>query len=343
MLHNSPRLSPPPIPAPLLPCDKTRMDQPQSRLKISFALDETRMLIIGAEVILGFQYQSIMQDRFLELPKWSQHLQLTALLLMIFTLIMLIAPSMHHQITFDGKRRKTVLSYITFCIQLALLPFIISLGIEIFRAANTLASPAMAALPAAFIVVLAALMWYAVPWCTRLNITPPKENSAMALPTVEPTPEPDLPDQEHTPTEARLKYVMTEARVVLPGAQALLGFQFVGFFMESFQSLPRSSQWIHLASLLSIGICIIMLIAPATFHRIAEHGQVTKRAYRFANNMVILAGIPLALGLAGDLYIVSLRTSDSPSFAIACAAATLTLAAILWYIHPWFQKQTNGD
>jgi hypothetical protein len=319
------------------------MDQPPPRLKISFALDETRMLIIGAEVILGFQYQSILQDHFLELPKWSQYLQLTALLLMIFTLIMLIAPSMHHQITFDGKRRKSVVSYITFCIQLALLPFIISLGIEIFRAANTLTAPAMAAIPAAFIVVLAAVMWYAVPWLTRLNITPSTETSAMALPTVEPTPEPDLPEEEHTPMEARLKYVMTEARVVLPGAQALLGFQFVGFFMDSFQTLPRTSQWIHLASLLSIGVCIIMLIAPATFHRIAEHGQVTKRAYRFANNMVIFAGIPLALGLAGDLYIVTLRTTDSLAIALTCLMGTLLLTAILWYIHPWCQKQANGE
>lgn len=325
------------------------MEQPQSRIKISFALDETRMLILGAEVILGFQYQSILQDHFLELPKWNQYLQLTALLLMIFTLTMLIAPSMHHQITFDGKRRKTVVSYINFCIQCALLPFILSLGIEIFRAANSFTPPAFAAIPAAIIVLLAAIMWYVVPWVSRparSTLSPTPEASAMAIPTVEPTPDPPAPEgpeHEHTPMEARLKYVMTEARVVLPGAQALLGFQFVGFFMDSFQTLPPASQWIHLASLLSIGVCIIMLISPAAFHRIAERGQITQRAYRFANNMVILAGIPLSLGLAGDLYIVTLRTTDSQPIAFTCLITTLLLTSILWYIHPWYQKQANGN
>ncbi len=311
----------------------------QSRLKISFALDETRMLILAAEVMLGFQYQAILQNTFTQVPKWSQYLQLAALMLMIFTLVVLIAPTMHHQITCDGKRRKTVVSYITFCIQCALFPFIISLGIEFFRAANIITTPALSIIPAVVVVVAGILMWYVFPWTVRNG----SQTEASAMLTPEVSPPPDDAAHEPTPIEARLKYVMTESRIVLPGAQALLGFQFMGFFMESFQTLPRVSQWVHLASLLSIGLCIILLIAPAAFHRIAEHGQTTDRAYRFANNMVIFAGIPLAMGLAGDLYVVTLRTTDSQVFALISVGVTLALTTSLWYLHPWLQKPAPAN
>jgi hypothetical protein len=38
----------------------------------------------------------------------------------------------------------------------------------------------------------------------------------------------------------KIQQVLTEIRVALPGAQALLGFQFTSLFMEAFQKLPGS-------------------------------------------------------------------------------------------------------
>jgi len=37
--------------------------------------------------------------------------------------------------------------------------------------------------------------------------------------------------------------------MVLPGAQALLGFQFITVFMQSYDRLPSSVKYVHLASL----------------------------------------------------------------------------------------------
>ena len=47
----------------------------------------------------------------------------------------------------------------------------------------------------------------------------------------------------------KIKHVLTECRVVLPGAQALLGFQFIFILTESFDKLPALSKYIHLAAL----------------------------------------------------------------------------------------------
>ena len=61
--------------------------------------------------------------------------------------------------------------------------------------------------------------------------------------------------------------------MVLPGAQALLGFQLITIFMEGFDKLPNSSKFIHIGSLVLIALTMILLMSPAAYHRIAEQGD----------------------------------------------------------------------
>jgi hypothetical protein len=47
-------------------------------------------------------------------------------------------------------------------------------------------------------------------------------------------------DKRQTPTiEERIQHALTDARVVLPGAQALLGFQLIGVFFGWFRKPTR--------------------------------------------------------------------------------------------------------
>src|SRR4029078_12967774 len=98
--------------------------------------------------------------------------------------------------------------------------------------------------------------------------------------------------------------VLTETRVVLPGAQALLGFQFAGILMESFDKLPASSKYVHLASLALIALSTILLVTPAAYHRIVERGKETERFRRFASRMLLAAMVPLALGISSEFFVV---------------------------------------
>ena len=43
---------------------------------------------------------------------------------------------------------------------------------------------------------------------------------------------------EETPLPKQIDQMLTEARTILPGAQALLGFQLTVFLTESFERLP---------------------------------------------------------------------------------------------------------
>jgi Family of unknown function (DUF6328) len=69
------------------------------------------------------------------------------------------------------------------------------------------------------------------------------------------------PDDESSLSE-RIKKVLIECRIALPGAQAFLGFQFAIVFAEGFNDLPRSSQLIHFGSLVATTITIVLLLAP---------------------------------------------------------------------------------
>lgn len=99
--------------------------------------------------------------------------------------------------------------------------------------------------------------------------------------------------------------------MILPGAQALLGFQFIAMMSQQFTKLPDSSKLAHISSLAAIALATMMLMTPAAYHRIVENGESTERFRRFATRTILLAMVPLALGLCGDFFVVVRIVTDS--------------------------------
>ena len=129
----------------------------------------------------------------------------------------------------------------------------------------------------------------------------------------------------------KVKHVLTEARVVLPGAQALLGFQLLAVLTESFDRLPNASKYVHLASLGFIAVTVVLLMTPAAYHRIVEQGEETEHFHRFASKMIIAALVPLALGLAGGVYVVVQKVTESALVSVVSALVALALFWELWF------------
>jgi hypothetical protein len=74
-----------------------------------------------------------------------------------------------------------------------------------------------------------------------------------------------------------------------------------------------------------------LLMAPAAFHRLVEGGEDTERLHRFASVAVLAALVVLALGLAGDAYVVTARVLGSTEVALAVASASLVFFYGLWF------------
>ena len=131
-------------------------------------------------------------------------------------------------------------------------------------------------------------------------------------------------EEEATPLKDKLNEALTELRVVVPGVQALLGFQFAVMLTEEFNRLPGPTKWIHLVSLALIAVSAVLLMTPAAYHRIVERGEETERLHRFGTRMVLAAMIPLGLGVSGDFFVVARKITDSLGIAAAMSAGSVT-------------------
>jgi hypothetical protein len=282
------------------------------------ALNETRMLILGAQVLLGFEFQAVLQPGFERLPPELQALKAVSLGLMLVAVGLLLAPGAFHQIVERGNDSPRLVEFTNRIATLALLPFAVGMGLDVYLATSVVLGTT-AALPAGLAATAFALaFWYGIELLIRMRqpAARTQEDRQMAGGT-------DL--------ETKIEQVLTEARVVLPGAQALLGFQFTAMLMDAFAKLPKTSQYVHLASLGLIAATIVFLMAPAAFHRIVERGQDTERLHRFSSAMVLSAMVPLAFGIAGDGYVVLEKVLDSTSLAVTLAGVSLIFFFGLWF------------
>ena len=142
----------------------------------------------------------------------------------------------------------------------------------------------------------------------------------------------------------KIDQLLTESRVIIPGAQALLGFQFVAILMDGFDKLPASSQYVHIASLALMGIAMVLLMTPAAYHRIVENGEDTPRFYTFASRIILWSMVPLAAGLTGDFFVVVRRVTGSATLGLAISLPALLLCYAAWFGYTLSRRQHHaGD
>jgi hypothetical protein len=144
------------------------------------------------------------------------------------------------------------------------------------------------------------------------------------------------PDEKQIDEEIR--HALTEIRMVLPGAQALLGFQFITLVLQEFEKLPGSMKTMHLVSLSMMALAVILLMTPAAYHRIAERGENTEHFHHFAGRMLLAALVPLGLGLAGDFYVVMWKVTSSHRVAASCTMALVVFIFGMWFGLPVYRK-----
>jgi hypothetical protein len=294
--------------------------------KIQYVLDEDRILILGAQVLVGFHYRAAFERGFEHLPEISQALLLGALGLLLLALVLLIWPVAYHRLVTEGQDTEGLHRLASWVLDGALVPFAISLAIDLYVATARLTGRAVAALAGLLILLAALFGWYGLAVLRRpkrrlpLQATPSRRFD-MA----------EVTNAERTPVERRIQHVLIEARMVLPGAQALLGFQLATILLDGFEQLPTSSRAVHVASLGLIALSTILLMAPAAYHRLVEQGEATERFHGVASRMVLAAMVPLALGLTGDCFVVVRKATGALTWGLISASLLLVVCYGLWF------------
>ncbi len=301
--------------------------------KVSFTLTETRLLMLGAEVFVGFQFEGLFSEKFVGLPAPLPLCHLVALGLMSLVVVLMIAPMMLDLVVFHGHAAAETQHYATRIVEASLFPFAASLAVSFGVVASVMAGM-VAWVLAGGTFLLAMILWYIYPARTRARLRPGVPQRPAAMPMRKP---------HDTPLSTRLRDILTEARIILPGAQALLGFQMMAFLSKAFDVLPSSSKQVHLAAVCLLLVSIVMLMSPPGYHRIVEDGEETERLHAFARKAVVGASIPFGLSLAADFYVAAALVTHRSGLAAGIAGAVLLFALWLWFGYPlWFRFRHPG-
>jgi hypothetical protein len=165
--------------------------------------------------------------------------------------------------------------------------------------------------------------WYGLEFVMGTKRKPKPQDKAAAKPT---------------PLEAQVDQLLTEARLIIPGAQALLGFQLTVTLTRAFAELPAEAKIAHAIALCCVALAVVLLMAPASLHRISFGGEDDPQFVRLGSVFVILAPLPLALAIALDTYVATGRALESAAAASALGVATIAVLLSIWYVYPAWRR-----
>jgi hypothetical protein len=240
---------------------------------------------------------------------------------MIIALAILIGIPCQHRLVEEGESSLRLFSAARFAANTALVPMAAGIGCAVAVATASQFGTHFAVACAASSVGVAAFGWYGLAYFLRHRVVADRSSSM---------------DQSKTPLHAKIEQMLTEARVILPGTQALLGFQMVVMLSSAFGKLPVTSQYIHVTALLINVVSVVLLICPAAVHRIAFGGRDEAHFLTVGSRLVTLALGPLAVAISLDFYVALGRIFATFDVAAAGAVIAFVLMTALWYLLPLF-------
>jgi hypothetical protein len=131
--------------------------------------------------------------------------------------------------------------------------------------------------------------------------------------------------------------------MVLPGIQALFGFQLIVVFSPSFpQKLSLAHQHLHLLAITLVAIAIAIVMTPAAYHRQTGPQHVTAGFLRVCSRLLLGSMLPLAMGMCLDFYLIATVILGRQS-SVILAVILFATYVWLWFVFPrWRVHQRYG-
>jgi len=146
------------------------------------------------------------------------------------------------------------------------------------------------------------------------------------------------PQREDLSLKDAAHFLVEECRMVLPGIQALFGFQLVAVFSSDFaKKLSHGEQVTHLAATGLIALSIGLIMTPAAYHRQTTPRTITTKFIRVCTRLMLWAMVPLTLGLCIDFYLIVVAVTGQ-IWTAAIAAALFAYFVALWFVFPRWSK-----
>jgi uncharacterized protein DUF6328 len=291
--------------------------QLESALKTS--LDELRMQMLGVQVLFGFQFQGLFQDNFQSVTASGKVVDAAALVFTTIVLGLIIAVPSQHRIVEAGTDTQRLFRVSLRYAKYALAPLGAAIACDFYVAALAPFGSSTSIVFATVAFLFAIGAWYVFGLLIRRK---QHHHGTAAMP------------ETKTSLHSKIEQMLTEARVILPGAQALLGFQLIIMMTKAFEQFPRGVQRVHLIALANIVLSIVLLIAPAAIHRVAFDGTDDPKLHLVGSRIITIALLPLACAIACDMGVALFKLYGNTAIAPLGATLAGMLLIGLWYLLP---------
>jgi branched-subunit amino acid ABC-type transport system permease component len=136
-----------------------------------------------------------------------------------------------------------------------------------------------------------------------------------------------------------IEFILEECRMVLPGIQALFGFQLIAVFNERFGHMPQEDKFVHLAAIFFTVAAVGLLMGPAAYHRLRSPESIPPELCTIGTRLVCAGMSTLMISISLDIYLVTRMISESVPAGIACGAMTLVFLSTIWYVYPLLNRR----
>lgn len=144
----------------------------------------------------------------------------------------------------------------------------------------------------------------------------------------------DAEHGEQLPLSKVADYLLQECRMVLPGIQALFGFQLIAVFNAAFaEKLSRGEQRLHFLAIGLGATAAAIIMTPAAYHRQTDSQKVTETFIALSTRLLLWSMLPLASSICLDFYLIA-RVLALGILAPLAATALFGVFVLLWLVLP---------
>jgi hypothetical protein len=136
--------------------------------------------------------------------------------------------------------------------------------------------------------------------------------------------------------------LLNELRVTLPGVQVLFAFLLILPFQPGFADLTGLERTIYFVAFLATTVATILLITPASYHRLRFRAGDKLRMLMISNRLVIAGLVCLAIAITSAVFLIA-EVLVGDLGAMAVAAAVAIGLAVFWYVLPLTGKLRDNE
>jgi len=147
-------------------------------------------------------------------------------------------------------------------------------------------------------------------------------------------------DAHQVELETAVRFALEEARMVLPGIQALFGFQLVAVVSQRFGEIfDTFQQGLHLGALVLTAVSFALAMTPAAYHRQFGTDRVSAKLLRVASVFIGAAMVPLMIAVSIDIALLTYAISQENKIATMLGAASFLTFGGLWIVFPQLARR----